>query len=165
MQRLSTIINDIYNKFLPLAERTNVQLDLDFADPTQEVSDPEELKREVEFQLKAILDTADEGNISLAVKNDAIVITDSGTILSPTFAGLLTTERVSVKSRVGFGTTVTISFKRATSNESAPAKLKSGEPAKLPATAKKTTKKSTTKAPKAKKTKKLFQKSKQKSQK
>ena len=92
MYRLSLIISEVFNKYLPLADQAKVQLNLDFSDTTQQVAHPEAVKHE----------------ISVAVTDRAITITDAATVLSPAACALLSNRRVTVKSRTGFGTTITI---------------------------------------------------------
>lgn len=111
MQRLSLIISEVYNKFLPLAENSSVQLDLDFPDTTQQVINPAVLQAELEQHLNSALNRTKGGKdskITLSVDKNQIRITDSGTILSKPICELMSGERVQVKSRLGFGTTVTI---------------------------------------------------------
>lgn len=110
MHRLSLIISEIYNKFLPLAENSKVQLSLDFPDTTQEVSDPEALKADLEQHLGSALSRSKGGKVTVAVRKNQITITDSGTILSKPICNLMSNSRIQVKSRVGFGTTVTINL-------------------------------------------------------
>ncbi len=110
MHRLSFIISEIYNKFLPLAENSKVKLSLDFPDTTQEIANPEQLKAELEKHLDSALTRTKSGEITISVQKHAIRITDSGTILSKPICALMSSPRVQVKSRVGFGTTVTINL-------------------------------------------------------
>lgn len=110
MYRLSLIISEIYNKYLPLAEKGNISLNLDFSDTTKTVDEPEAIKADLEKHLSSALNRSDRGEISISVEQDAIVVTDSGTILSKPIRALLSKGRVSVASRVGFGTTVRISL-------------------------------------------------------
>ena len=151
MYRLSLIISEIYNKYLPLAEKGSIALNLDFSDTTKTVDDPETIKSDLEKHLSSALDRSNRGEISIAVEENAIVITDSGTILSKPVCALLSKGRVNVASRVGFGTTVSISLLPPPPEPSPDQSQPSPEPSSptLPA---KTTKKSTT--PTAKKTKK-----------
>ena len=110
MHNLALIISEIYNKFLPLAEKSQLQLSLDFPDTTQEVTDPETLKTDLEQQLSSIITHSQKGNITIAVRKQQIIITDTGTILSKPICALMSNSRIQVKSRVGFGTTITISL-------------------------------------------------------
>ena len=45
MYRISLIINEIYNKYLPLAEEAGITLNLDFPDPTIETKNTTKLKQ------------------------------------------------------------------------------------------------------------------------
>ena len=110
MYRLSLIISEVYHKYLPLAEKGGVALNLDFSDGTQTVADPDQLKATIDQHLESAINRSDRGEISIALEKDAIVIKDSGTILSRPACTLLSGEHVDVRSRVGFGTVVRISF-------------------------------------------------------
>lgn len=120
MYRLSLIISEIYNKYLPLAEKGSVALNLDFSDTTKTVDDPEAIKADLEKHLSSALSRSDRGEINITVGENAIVITDSGTILSKPICALLSKGRVSITSRVGFGTTVRISLLPPPPEEPAP---------------------------------------------
>ena len=110
MYRLSLVINEIYNKYLPLAERAGISLNLDFPDPTVKVKEPEKVKAHLDKHIDSALKRTIKGEISINVSRGKIILKDTGTVLSQPMIALLTSEHVSVKSRVGFGTTVTISF-------------------------------------------------------
>ncbi len=113
MYRLSSIISEIYNKLLPLAEKSQIQLSLDFPDTTQTINDPEVIKSDLEQHLNSALARTKKnaGNqITVAVRKSQIIITDTGTILSKPICAMMSNSRVNVKSRIGFGTTVTINL-------------------------------------------------------
>lgn len=114
MHRLSSVIGEIYNKYLPLFENTQVQLNLDFPNTTQEVSDPEEVKANLDAQLQSALSRTKKGNITIAVRDHAIIISDSDTVLSKPVCALLSNAHTEVKSRVGFGTTIKIKLNQPT---------------------------------------------------
>ena len=52
MYRLSLIIDEIYLKYLPLAKRAGLTLNLDFPDPTLKVAQGEKVKKGLEKSLK-----------------------------------------------------------------------------------------------------------------
>lgn len=110
MYRLSTIVSEVYNKLLPLAENSRIQLSLDFPDTTQEVSDPATVKSDLEQYLNSALSRTNGGKITLTVRKNQITITDTGTILSKPICAMMSSDRVKVKSRVGFGTNVIITL-------------------------------------------------------
>lgn len=117
MNKFSQTIHNLYNKILPIAEQSGVELDLDYSDPATiefdvETDDPE-LKAELEEELKNAITRTNSGSIKLKVANGAISITDTGTILSRPLCESLSHGRVSVKSRVGFGTNINISLAKA----------------------------------------------------
>ena len=111
MYRLSLIIGEIYNKYLPLAEKKGISLSLDYPDTTGSIANPEEIKADLEKHLDSALSRSKNSNITIAARRDCIVISDSGTTLSKPVCKLLSNSRVEVKSRVGFGTTVKINLK------------------------------------------------------
>lgn len=118
MYRLSLIISEVFNKYLPLADQAKVQLNLDFSDTTQQVAHPEAVKHDLDQQLSSALQHTVGGEISVAVTDHAITITDAATVLSPAACALLSNRRVTVKSRTGFGTTITIQLSTPNRTES-----------------------------------------------
>lgn len=111
MYRLSLIISEIYNKYLPLAEKDGIILNLDFSDTTKEISDPDRVKQYLDDNLNSALKRSDKGEVTIGVSKDAITITDSATTLSRAACALLSNRFIDVSSRVGFGTTVKIFLK------------------------------------------------------
>lgn len=111
MYRLSLIIDEIYLKYLPLAKRAGLTLNLDFPDPTLKIAQGEKVKKGLEKSLKTMLKKSFKGEITIRVTQDGIEIEDSGTVLSKTACLLLSNDFLTVKSKVGFGTTVVIKFK------------------------------------------------------
>ena len=110
MYRLSIIINEIYLKYLPLASKAGLTLNLDFPDTTIKVEDGEKIKKDVERTIRSARSKSIKGEITIAVSKGKIVITDTGTVLSKTLIRMLENDHIEIKSRVGFGTTVTIKF-------------------------------------------------------
>ncbi len=108
MYRLSLIISEIYNKYLPLAEKDGIILNLDFSDTTKEIADPERVKKYLSEHLDSTLKRSDKGEVTIGVDKEAITITDTGTTLSHAACALLSNRFIDVTSRVGFGTTVKI---------------------------------------------------------
>lgn len=111
MYRLSLIISEIYNKYLPLAQKDGISLNLDFSDTTKEISNPEQIKKYLDENLSSTLKRSDKGDVTINVNSSAIIITDTGTTLSKAACALLSNRYIDVASRVGFGTTVKIFFK------------------------------------------------------
>lgn len=111
MYRLSLIISEIYNKYLPLAEKDGIILNLDFSDTTREISDPDRVKNFLDEHLGDTLKRSDHGEVTIGVDHEAITITDSTTTLSHAACALLSNKFIDVTSRIGFGTTVRIFFK------------------------------------------------------
>lgn len=113
MERISESINKIYNKYLPIVKRMGISLDIDFPDTTLTIRERERIERDIEKSMQsAVSRSKNNGRIMITVRPGSITITDNGTILSKTTCEILTTEHVKVKSRVGFGTIVTINTKR-----------------------------------------------------
>ena len=108
MERASDIITKIYQKYLPIAEKLGVSLDIDFPDTTLMVDKKSHIEKELDKSLKNAVSRARGGYISIAVRPGKIIITDNGAALSKAACERLSTEHVMVKSRVGFGTTATI---------------------------------------------------------
>ena len=108
MYRLSLIISEIYNKYLPLAEKEGIILNLDFSDTTKEIADPDRIKQYLDDNLSSTLKRSDRGEVTIGVDKTSITITDSATTLSHTACALLSNRYIDVSSRVGFGTTVKI---------------------------------------------------------
>lgn len=111
MYRLSLIINEIYNKYLPLATKAGIQLNLDFPDPTTKVKNPEKVKKALDEYVDSALNRTIKGEVSINVFKNRIEIKDSGTVLSKPAKNLLEfNDHIKITSRVGFGTKVTIKF-------------------------------------------------------
>ena len=109
MFRLSIIINELYLKYLPIAEKMGITLNLDFPDPTIETKNAARVRKDLEKTLKKVVtNRAPSNQIKIYVKNHQIVIEDEKTVLSKTACALLSYPHFTVKSKVGFGTTVTI---------------------------------------------------------
>ena len=110
MYRLSIIINEIYNKYLPLATNAGISLNLDFPDPTIEAKDVEKIKKNLDKSLSAAVGRTLKGEISISVHKGKIIVKDTGTTLSGPACALLSGEHVKVVSIEKTGTTVTITF-------------------------------------------------------
>ena len=111
MYRLSLVINEVYNKYLPLATKAGVQLNLDFPDPTAKVKNPEKIKKALDDNIDSALKRTLKGEVSINVFKDRVEVRDSGTVLSaPAKVLLEINEHIKVSSKVGFGTKVTIKF-------------------------------------------------------
>jgi len=110
MKRLSLLISDVYNKYLPVSEDQKVELNLNITSLDSEVKDADEVQAHLDEQLHHLLKKSRRhGVISIGVQDDYIILRDSETILSPLICRTLSHGRVEVKSRVGFGTTIYIS--------------------------------------------------------
>ncbi len=108
MEKISEIINGIYQKYLPIVKRLGITLDIDFPDTTLTFREKERVARDLDKTMRLATERSKNGRISITVRPGKIIVADDGTILSPTVCKMLTSEHVEVKSRVGFGTTVTI---------------------------------------------------------
>lgn len=116
MYRLSVIISEVYNKFLPLAEQNGIQLNLDMIDTSIVVEELASIKGDVEKAVSEAIGRSaksENSEITIQVNGHEIVITDTGTTLSRPVCALLSNKYVDVSSRVGFGTKVRIKLGRA----------------------------------------------------
>ncbi len=114
MNKFIQTIHDLYNKVLPIAQNSGVELNLDYSDPSNldidvETDDPK-LKAELEEELKNAITRTNSGSVKLKVSKGVVTISDTGTVLSRPLCEALSHGRVSVKSRVGFGTSIDISL-------------------------------------------------------
>ena len=109
MYRLSTIIEEIYQKYAKLAEKRNVRFDLDFPDITRRIERPSVVRRPLEELMSGVVERAQK-QVSLSVQKDYIVIRDDGVALSPDKVREISDgfDNVLAKSRVGFGTEIRI---------------------------------------------------------
>lgn len=121
MNKFIQTIHNLYNKVLPIAQNSGVELNLDYSDPSTldidvETDDPE-LKAELEEELKNAISRTNSGSVKLRVANGVVTISDTGTVLSRPLCESLSHGRVKVKSRVGFGTSIDISLAKAENSE------------------------------------------------
>lgn len=121
MNKFIQTIHNLYNKVLPIAQNSGVELNLDYSDPSSfdidvETDDPE-LKAELEEELKNAITRTNSGSVKLRVSNGIVTISDTGTVLSRPLCESLSHGRVKVKSRVGFGTSIDISLAKAEDSE------------------------------------------------
>lgn len=112
MYRLSLIISEVYNKFLPLAEKNGIQLNLDLIDSDVVTEELTGIKDDVEKAISEAIGRSAQGEIAIQVNRKEIVISDTGTTLSRPVCTLLSGKYIDVSSRVGFGTKVRISLER-----------------------------------------------------
>lgn len=108
MERLSDIVQKMYHKYLPIVQKFGITLDLDFPDTTLTIRERERVERSLDKTLRSAVSRSKNGHISITVRPGRIIITDDGTTLSPATRELLSSKHVTVKSRVGFGTSVEI---------------------------------------------------------
>ncbi|MBQ7802515.1 hypothetical protein IJ380_01455 [Candidatus Saccharibacteria bacterium] len=110
MYRLSTIIEEVYRTFLPLAEKKKISFNLDFPDPTKRVERPSLVKNPLLENTEAAILRAKK-SVSIVVKKNSVVVSDDGEVL-PTakLKEIREAENIKAKSRVGFGTEVEIFF-------------------------------------------------------
>lgn len=108
MVKISEIIETLYQKYFPIVKKLGVSLDVDFPDTTLTIRERERVEKDLDKSLRSAVKRSRHGRISIVIRPGKIIVKDDGTILSKSACDLLTTEHVKVKSRVGFGTTVTI---------------------------------------------------------
>lgn len=108
MERLSKIIQKIYHKYLPIAEKTGTILNLDFPDTTIIVSDGDCIEKTLDKIVKSAIARTSGGTIKITVSRNHILVQDTGTIIPKTICDKLTKDKIIVQSRVGFGNKITI---------------------------------------------------------
>ncbi len=111
MERISEVVGNIYQKYLPIAKNFGITLDLDFPDITLTVREKAKLESDIDKNMRLAVNRSKNtknARIIISVRPGKVTITDNGTTLSKDTAKLISSEHVKVKSRVGFGTTVTI---------------------------------------------------------
>lgn len=111
MYRLSTIIEEVYQKYFLKAEKRGVRFNLDFPDVTRRIERPSVVRRPLDVFLAGAVERA-EKEVSLSVARDCIVVRDDGVALAPAKLAEMSEgfENVRVRSRVGFGTEIKIFF-------------------------------------------------------
>ena len=110
MYRLSVIVEEVFRKYLPVAQKVGVPLDLDFPDPTKKIEKPSRVREPLEEHLSSAIRRT-KNHVKVLVKKDGITIFDDGSVLSPAVLSALNKpEHIEAQSRVGFGTSVFIRF-------------------------------------------------------
>jgi len=112
MSNFSLTISEIYNHFLPLATENGISLNLDFVDSDIITEELTNVKTDIEQAISAAIDRSKQGEISIQVRRNEIIISDTGTTLSRPLCELLSGKHITISSRVGFGTKVKIELKR-----------------------------------------------------
>lgn len=104
----------LYNQLLPRCEAQKIALNLDLPDPTISVSDPENLKKTTKKLVSAAMKRiVRHGTITIAAKKgtkSALILTvkDTGAALDPQERDKLEDDTTTVRSRMGYGTTITV---------------------------------------------------------
>lgn len=98
---IRSIVNEIYKKYLNLADKKHIIFDLDFPDPTQKITNPTTLKQDLNQILNLLFSQPDLKSINLIIKKEQIVI--KANILLPKKLFL---PNFNFSSRFGFGTKV-----------------------------------------------------------
>ncbi|MDO4611708.1 MAG: hypothetical protein Q4B34_02520 [Candidatus Saccharibacteria bacterium] len=110
MERLAHIIQKTYHKYAKIFEQANITFDLDFPDTTLAIEQNSHVEKHLDKAVKSAVERTRSGKISISVQKQKIIVRDTGTTLSKTVCEALNSEHFKVKSRVGFGTEVTILF-------------------------------------------------------
>ncbi|MFV0485274.1 MAG: hypothetical protein ACK5MU_03575 [Candidatus Saccharimonadales bacterium] len=115
MTKISDTLMPLYNKLLPKCEEQKISLNLDLPDPTIPVEDAKALEKLTKKLIKdAAARIGKKGTITVGVKKGVkypviITIKDSGTALTREERETLEAdENVTVRSRMGYGTTITV---------------------------------------------------------
>lgn len=110
MYRLSVIIEEVFRKYLPLAEKRKVALNLDFPDVTKRIERPSRVRGPLDALVGAALRRAKK-SVSIVVEKSGVRIVDDGEALTPAeLAEIREPDHIAAKSRVGFGTEVLVKF-------------------------------------------------------
>ena len=108
MERTLEIVNRVCKKYLPTIKNVGITFDLDFPDTTIMTEDKDRVEKDLDRGMKSAVSRTKKGTIKLSIKKGEISITDTGTVIDKTTCREISNEHFIVKSRVGFGTTVTI---------------------------------------------------------
>lgn len=109
MYKVSSIISEIYNKYLPLAEQKHIQLNVDLGNNSESTDKPNKVRRSIEEYLDLAMRNSCQNAITIRIKNNHVVIADDKILPRSAFAKL-DKEQIQVKTRIGFGTTVVINY-------------------------------------------------------
>ncbi|MDO4612374.1 MAG: hypothetical protein Q4B29_02880 [Candidatus Saccharibacteria bacterium] len=110
MERLSKIIQPIYQKFLPEAKKKNICFNLDFPDTTLKVANACDLEKKLSKILKVAFKRSTNESVSIFVHPGKVTIKDTGILLDNVTRENFKKDNLEVKSRIGFGTEITIKF-------------------------------------------------------
>ncbi|MBR3220401.1 hypothetical protein IKF76_00840 [Candidatus Saccharibacteria bacterium] len=109
MTKLADIIEPIYREYTPVLQRSKITLDLDLENPILEIKNPATPVAEIKKYLEFVAVSGNrQGNIVISNRGKTVFIKDTTTVLSPEQRQSFTSDITSVKSRVGFGTTLSI---------------------------------------------------------
>lgn len=106
--RLAFYINHLYRKYAPLGAQHGLQLDLDLTSPDALVGNYRAVEEALEAYLSHSTNSHHPGHLIISDTKDSVIIKDDSLVLSPEERQKFTSDITSVKSRVGFGTTLTI---------------------------------------------------------
>jgi signal transduction histidine kinase len=110
MVKISEIMVPIYNAALPVCERRGLKLNLDLPDPTIKVDAG--VKKILQSLLKAAMKRTKEGAITMGARREGdkveVWVRDSGEALTRKECEDMADEMTEVRSRYGYGTTVTV---------------------------------------------------------
>jgi|GEM_PF-6852124 len=108
MTTLSEIVEPFYQQSVSTLGRSHILLDIDIPDPYLKVNNATVIKKWLQTYFKEAESRMKRTKISLAVKNDELIIKDEGLLLNRAHCQELSSDIVKVSSRVGFGTTTRI---------------------------------------------------------
>lgn len=108
MERINETINKIYLKYSVVAKKNGTTLDIDFPDVTLTVDNKERIEKALEKAIKDAIKRSRGGKITIAVRKGKITVSDDGKTLNKIDQEKMSSEFVKIKSRIGFGTSVTI---------------------------------------------------------
>ena len=109
-KQLSFFVDHLYRKYAPLGALHGLQLDLDLTRPNRPVENYRTLEEALEAYLSFSTDTPHAGHLLIQDSPTHLIIKDDKMVLNAEQKQKFTSDTISVKSRVGFGTTLMIAL-------------------------------------------------------
>lgn len=107
-KKISSLVNTVYQKYLAQAEQSGIFFDIDIPDPTLTVEDTSRIESELSRAVRSGLKRAQHGRLKIKVTPAKIVVSDTGAAITKEECARLSSDSVTVTSRVGYGTRVAI---------------------------------------------------------
>ncbi len=110
MSRLATVVNPIFQNFLPIADQKRIRLDLDLPEPFLAVKNSDRLRQDLHAILVLLIARLEKSEICVSAADGCLVIKAPNLLLTKPDRELIAGKEVIVKSRLGFGTTILVEF-------------------------------------------------------